>query len=45
MWKCIKRNIYGIDEKVSLIYLKQENINAKASEKNIKYEVFHPQLY
>ena len=33
---------YNINENDSLIYLKQENTNAKASEKNIQYEVFEP---
>ena len=32
---------YNINENVSLIYLKQEN-TSKASEKNIKYEIYEP---
>ena len=33
---------YNINENVSLIYLKQENTSSKASEKNIKYEIYEP---
>ena len=33
---------YNINENDSLIYLKQENTNAKASEKNVQYEIFEP---
>ena len=33
---------YNINERDSLIYLKQENINNKASERNIQYEVLEP---
>ena len=33
---------YHIKENDSLIYLKQENVNAKPSEKNIQYEVYEP---
>ena len=33
---------YHINEKDSLIFLKKENTNSKASEKNIQYEVFEP---
>ena len=36
------KEIYHIKEEDSLIYVKQENINCIASEKNIKYEVFEP---
>ena len=33
---------YNIKDSDSLIYLKQENTNGKASEKNIKYEIYEP---
>ena len=33
---------YHINDKDSLIYLKQENTNSKASEKNIQYEIYEP---
>ena len=36
------KNEYNINENDSLIYLKQENTNAKASQKNVKYEIFEP---
>ena len=36
------KKVYKIDEKDSLIYLKQENINTKPSEKNIQYEIYEP---
>ena len=38
----ILKDLYNISEKDSLIYVKQENINLKASERNIQYEVYHP---
>ena len=33
---------YSIDNNDSLIYLKKENINVKASEKDVQYEIFEP---
>ena len=36
------RKEYHINDNDSLIYLKQEKTNAKASEKNVQYEVFEP---
>ena len=33
---------YNINDNDSLIYLKQENTNAKANEKNIQYEIYEP---
>ena len=33
---------YNIDYNDSLIYLKKENINVKASEKDVQYEIFEP---
>ena len=36
------KEIYHLNEEYSLIYIKQEKINCKASEKNIQYEVYHP---
>ena len=36
---------YHINESDSLIYLKQENINGKASEKNIRYEIYEPYTF
>ena len=39
------KNEYNINEDDSLIYLKKENINVKASEKNVQYEIFHPYNY
>ena len=36
---------YNINENDSLIYLKKENINVKASEKDVQYEIFHPYNY
>ena len=41
----ILKNEYKINENDSLIYLKKENINVKASEKNVQYEIFHPYNY
>ena len=44
--KCedILKNEYNINQNVSLIILKQENIsnNIKASEKNVQYEIYEP---
>ena len=34
--------IYNINESDSLICIKSENVNAKASDKNIRYEIYHP---
>ena len=39
------KDYYHLNEKDSLIYLKQENITAKASEKNIQYEIYHPKNF
>ena len=39
------KNIYHLNENDSFIYIKQENISCKASEKNIKYEVYEPYNY
>ena len=42
--KCetILKEKYNINEKDSLIFIKRENTNLKASEKNIQYLVYHP---
>ena len=36
------RNEYNISENDSLIFIKQQNISDKVSEKNVKFEVFEP---
>ena len=36
------REIYKIDDKDYLIFIKKENISNKITEKNIKYEIFEP---
>ena len=33
---------YNLNDELPLIYLKQENINGKASEKNIQFEIYEP---
>ena len=45
--KCetILKEKYNINEKDSLIFIKRENTNLKASEKNIQYFVYHPYNY
>ena len=38
----ILKKEYGINDTDSLIYLKKENINVKASEKAVQYEIYEP---
>ena len=38
----ILKKEYGINDTDSLIYLKKENINVKASEKDVQYEIYEP---
>ena len=38
----ILKKEYDINDTDSLIYLKKENINVKASEKDVQYEIFEP---
>ena len=39
------KQIYNIDDKDSLIYLKKENVNSKVSEKDFQYEIYEPYNY
>ena len=39
------KKINHLDEEDSLIFIKQENTNCKASEKNVKYEVYEAYSY
>ena len=36
------KKVYNLNDNDSLVYLKQDNINSKASEKNIQYEIYEP---